>query len=208
MSVFVAAILGFIVGCVLHAVPATSPFIYTDVMALGVASITATVLTTIWVFIDPELQPLRAPSEASEQSRRPVFSQNKIGAESSHPGLRSHISLPSFVGPRVKASDGSPVAEMITQFLAMVSGREPDPMPFSSNVPWQTQVLETALQIWREDSITIILSNRQVFAQSGYENSWSLSEYRDGKLLIVVGFLDGSEIDMYQNYLHDNLALL
>jgi hypothetical protein len=208
MSVFVAAIVGFAVGCFLHAMPVTSSFVYTDVLALGVASITATLLTTIWVFIDPELQPLKSPSDTSGKDAQPLFSQDKIGTDPCHTRLGGRITLSTFVGPSVRSSDGSPVADMITQFLTMVSRREPDPMLFSSDIPWQRQVLETALEMWRADSVTIIQSSRQVFAQVGCEKSWSLSEYKYGKLLIVAGFLDDSEIDMYQTYLHDNLALL
>jgi hypothetical protein len=208
MSVFASAIIGFLVGCILHGIPATSSFVYTDVLALGVASITATILTTVWIFIDPEFQTPTTVSGVSENVAHPFFSQDKIGKKISRAHLATRPGQSTFVGSGVTSRDGSPVAENVTKFLKAVTIREPDPTPFSSQTPWQTRILETASKMWQDNAILITLSNRQIFAQAEFEDSWSLSEYKDGKLLIAAGFLDDSEIDIYRNHLTDKLALL
>jgi hypothetical protein len=47
LSVFLAGILGFSIGCILHAFPMTASFVYIDVVALVLASVTAAVLTAV-----------------------------------------------------------------------------------------------------------------------------------------------------------------
>jgi hypothetical protein len=206
MSVFVAAIIGFVVGCTIHAIPATSTFVYTNVLALAVASTSATVLTTVWVFIDPELQAHSPPSTNSEKGTNFLSSQDRIGIELPNVTLGGRLAAIASFGPTVKSSDGSPVANSITELLFQVKSGTVDSSSFETS--WSDRVVRTAVNMWREGTIIITLSNRQLFERTEFDNSWSFGKYEDEKLSIIAGFLDDSELGLYQNSLHDKLAYL
>lgn len=211
MSVFVGAFVGFAAGCVLHAIPATSSFYYTDVLALVIASLTATALTTVWVFVDPELASLKVPTVATARrgsgaetgEDRAISFQFKVGsdaADQAHGNVFSTKAVPS-----VRFSGASPVAQRITQLLDAVPIKPDHISPISS---WPNRVLETASSMWRDGAISVALSTRQAFEEHDLEDIWSFGEYRSGQLIVSVGFLDASELSLYQNQLHDKLAYL
>lgn len=211
MSVFVGALVGFAIGCVLHAIPATSSFYYTDVLSLVIASLTSTALTTVWVFIDPEFAAPTVPTIAvgrrgsgAEMGTDPAISfQFKIG---SHAADFSHgNAFSTAAGPFVRFSDASPVAQRITQLLDAIPIQPDHISPISA---WPDRVIETASSMWRDGAISIALSTRQAFEEHDMEDAWSFAEYHGGQLVISAGFLDASELNLYQKQLHDKLAYL
>ncbi|KAE9969605.1 hypothetical protein EG328_006786 [Venturia inaequalis] len=211
MSVFVGALVGFATGCALHAIPATSSFYYTDVLSIVIASLTATALTTVWVFVDPELAALTVPTVATARQEggaetgkdQAISFQFKIGSDAV--GLAHGTAISTVAGPSVRFSDTSPVAQRITQLLDAVPAQPDHVSPISA---WPNRVLETASSMWRDGAIAIVLSNRQAFEEHDLEDVWSFAEYRSGQLIVSVGFLDVSELNLYQNQLHDKLAYL
>jgi hypothetical protein len=205
MSVFVAAILGFVIGCILHVVPSTAPFVYTDVLALGIASLAATLLTTIWVWIDPDFEPLLAPSGSPETGARGLTSQDRIGVENNGILLERRSPSEAACGTQVKSSDGSPLALKFTELLAFGATKQ---SPNPSEPLWSYRVLQIASKMWRDGSLVITLSNRQLFMEHGFENSWSFSEYHNGNLSVIAGFLDKSEIKVYKDRFYEKLAYL
>lgn len=211
MSVFVGALVGFATGCILHAIPATSSFYYTDVLSLVIASLTATALTTIWVFVDPELAALTVPTVATGRRgsgaeagiELAISFQLKIGSDTADQAHRH--AFPTAAAPSVRFSDASPVAQRITQLLDDVPIKADHISPISA---WPNRVLETASSMWRDGAISVALSSRQGFEENDLEDTWSFGEYRSGQLIVCVGFLDNSELNLYQNQLHDKLAYL
>ncbi|QDS72759.1 hypothetical protein FKW77_004222 [Venturia effusa] len=211
MSVFVGAVVGFATGCILHAIPATSSFYYTDVLALVVASLTSTALTTIWVFVDPEFASPTIPAAATgrrgngaEIGVHPKVSfQLKIGSDAADHASGHIFSMAT--APSVRFSDATPAAQRIMQLLDAIPLKADYVSPISS---WPNSVLETASSMWKDGAITVVLSTRQAFEEHNLEETWSFSEYRNGQLIVSVGFLDASELNLYQNQLHDKLAFL
>jgi hypothetical protein len=202
LSVLAAAVLGFTVGIVLHAIPATAPFVYTDVLALVVAALAATLLTSLWIWIDPEFQPVVELSSNAEVSSNCFASQDKIGFDGCIEFTGNLLPHLGSTGSQVKSSDGSRVAEKVFQLLTQIESKH------QKSESWQGRIIRTAGQMWRDDSIIVHLSSRQAFSQAGFKNSWSLSQYMDGTLSITVGFLDDSEIELYLRGFQDNLASL
>src|SRR6187549_3936145 len=64
-SIFVATVLGFVVGCTLHALPWTAGFLYNDVIAMNVSAISAAVFTFIWAWKDFQMPFTKADSADS-----------------------------------------------------------------------------------------------------------------------------------------------
>lgn len=62
--------------------------------------------------------------------------------------------------------------------------------------------------MWRDGAISVSISTRQAFEKHDLEDIWSFGEYRSGQLIIFAGFLDDTELNLYQNQLHDKLAYL
>jgi hypothetical protein len=190
----------------MHALPVTARFVYTDVVSLAFAAVTAAILTSVWVWTDPEFVSSTKLPNVAENNDRLFVSQDKFGYDD-RTALNVRQTPPSVIaGPPMRFSDGSPVAERITRLLDSIPTRKLSES--TSETSWQTQVVQRATQMWREGKITTSLSNRQDFMQAGLHRCWSFSECNDGQLTIVAGFLDDVEVEVYQDRYTDKLAYL
>jgi hypothetical protein len=163
---------------------------------------TGTLLTSLWIWIDPELQPVTEPLSNNEASANCLASQDKIGVDGCVALTGSLLPHLGPTGSQVKCSDGSRVAEKISELLTQIESKH------QKSESWPGRVIRTTGQMWRDDSILVQISSRQMFSQAGFSNSWSLSQYRDGTLTINAGFLDDSEVELYLRGFQDNLACL
>jgi hypothetical protein len=205
LSVFFAGILGFSVGCILHALPMTASFIYIDVAALVLASVTAAVLTTVYVQKSFYSTLFSATRETSEEKSSEFHKQPKIGAEIESQNSTSVSSVPPSERIAIAFGDNSAVSRRITELLRLAQEK---PNHFAQETVWSTKLLQTASDKWNNGSIILFLSNRQSFGERGLEDCWSISEYKDGVLQITAGFLDALEVESYMNRTHQALAYL
>jgi hypothetical protein len=139
------------------------------------------------------------------EARTKIFLQKRFGADDDGLPVNNRLLSSSSIGPPVNSADNSAVSERITKLLL---GAATTPNTLSTKVAWSPRLLQTAMSMWRDGTITICLSNRQCFISSGIRDSWSFSEHRSGSLRITSGFLDAAEIELYQQRLHDPLAYL
>jgi hypothetical protein len=109
------------------------------------------------------------------------------------------------LGPTITSSDITPVSKRITELL-MLALKAPN--KFASKASWSEELLRTAIRKWEEGTIALTLSNRQLFVEMGFDDSWSFSEYKSGVLYVTTGFLDAAELGLYQDRLHHSFAYL
>jgi hypothetical protein len=205
MSVFFAGVCGFIVGCILHAIPTTASFVYNDVLALLVASLSAAILTTFWVHKSPHAPTPSKPEKETKLKMSSFKSQTRIGAELSVQHLSPSSPLPTSAMHQFISSDKSPVSRRISELLTLASEK---PNFFASEATWSKSLLQTAVDRWTTGHIIVSLGNRQLFIECDVEDSWSISELENGVLNITVGFLSAPEVDAYKDRWHQALAYL
>jgi hypothetical protein len=186
-------------------IPATASFVFIDVLALVIASTTASILTTLWVWKDPEFQPSFSTAERIEQNKSKFFCQKRVGGESNSGIPGSHFSKTASIGPRISSSDNSMVAQRITELLEIA---KECPSTFATHFPWSEKLLRTAMDMWRDGSICITLSNRQLFVKTGFEDSWTFVVAENNTMSITAGFLDAVEIEFHMTRWSDSLAYL
>jgi hypothetical protein len=170
---------------------------------LTISSVLAATLTTVWVWIDPELQPLTAPGEAPENNTSNFVSQLKLGTEANTRVINNNLALAASNGPKLEYSDKSEITERITELLQLAIDR-PNALYLKAEFP--SRLLMTALNMWMSGNIVITVSNRQLFAKAGLDDSWSFSEYCDGKIRVTAGFLEECEIQLFSDRLHEGFA--
>jgi hypothetical protein len=205
LSLFSAGVLGFSVGCILHALPMTASFVYIDVSALVLASIAAAILTTVWVQKSPYSMLFSDDVQQPNTNSPNIHKQRKLSAESELRDTTSFSSLASSTRSQIRFGDNSAVSEIITNLLNLAMER---PNHFASFAPWSTKLIQTAIEKWTDGSIILVLSNRQVFDEVGLEDCWSISENSKGILRVAAGFLDAFEVELYLSRFNQALAHL
>jgi hypothetical protein len=183
----------------------TASFVYIDVSALVLASVTAAILTTIWVQKSPYSTLFSADNQSHNTTGPNIHKQRRISAESELQSTGSCSSLASSTKFRIRSGDDLAVSEMITELLMLAMEK---PNHFASCTTWSTNLIRTAIDKWTDGSIILILSNRQEFAKVGLEDCWSISEHDSGVLRVTAGFLDATELELYLSRWHQALAHL
>jgi hypothetical protein len=183
----------------------TASFFYIDVIALVLASITAAILTTVWVQRSPYAT-LFSTDTDSPKSNDPKFHfQRKLGAESKLTDSQSCSSLPSSATTSIAYGDNSAVSGIITEIL---DSAQQKPNHFAEDTSWSKKLMETVTEKWTDGRIILVLSDRQVFGEAGLGDCWSVSEHDNGILRITMGFLDAMEVELYLSRSHQALAHL
>ncbi|KAG8411014.1 hypothetical protein J3459_016736 [Metarhizium acridum] len=185
------AIIGLIVGCVLHAVSMTSGWLYSDVVAQNTAALLAASGTLLWTWKD-----WFAPSQSTSELRFPkhedvFYAQRKLEAD---PGIESGISIRRFVKtprPSFKHGDGSFLSEKIDDILVRSLMT---PNATSKACSWAGEFIQTAFQAWEDGQVEITVVDRESFIDAGLQHLFSFSQ-KDGDILkITAGFFGDYEL--------------
>lgn len=205
MSIIFSAMLGFVVGCLLHGLFATAAFRYGNVLALDIASLVGAVLTCIWAWKDPDLQPVPFASVTPEKDTLKIWSQGRLGVGDTPQVSFNRPTLENIIGIQITSSDNSAVAQRITELLTLAIER---PNVFSSEITWSRKLIEKTIEIWLRGSIVITLASRQSFTEARLQDSWAISEYENGLLRVTAGFLDKTEVELFHGKWHQALAYM
>lgn len=174
-----SAAIGFIVGCVLHALPMTAGFLYTDVLAQNVAGLLAAVGTSICAWRDSTID--SDPSQ-NKTDGNGVFTQNKITVEdSSNINLSKSDVFHKLDCPRTSFGDSSAMSDRITDILRM-SLQEPG--SDGHHIDWSPTLLQSVQDMWVQKKLVIQMSHSEDFSRNGLEAFTSFS-YIDADILCV-----------------------
>ncbi|TID17874.1 hypothetical protein E6O75_ATG10519 [Venturia nashicola] len=194
-SVFACAFAGLLIGILLHAIPATSAFRYSDVIALDVASLTAAVMTSFWVYRDPTTKRSSLPTSALELTPGRYHNQIRIGVTRSNIFCHEGLKVMGDAKYTVSAFDNTIVSRGITGLLQFALDI---PNNFSALAPWSSELLRQTIDMWCNGNIVISVASRQSFRARGLQDSWSISDYDKNSLHITAGFLDETELESYR----------
>lgn len=184
-----SAAVGFVIGCVLHAVPATAGFLYTDVLSQNVAALLAAIGTSYFAWKDETKT--RVMEAVADDCVHGIMMQRKISAECSEDVRLAADILPDVFNSRtIQYSDGSSVSEKLTELLQLSSQ---DPSDHARAAKWSHRLLRRAQDMWRAQKVIILISSRDYFHQHGLSHLSSFSYTRSGVLHVVIGSL--SEAD-------------
>lgn len=191
-AVYSAAIFGFIIGCVLHALPWTAGFVYNDVIALNVAAISAVVVTFIWAWKDFQTPFARVdPSDEEIRGSKLTCRQRMIAADRDQGSLRN-TSWKFIAGTEVSFGDGSSVATSISDLLQVGSESAIDFRPAD---PWSKSVIQSAANLWKARMVTVTLVSREQFTRAGLDDCCSFSQVdAAGCLRITLGLFSRTEL--------------
>ncbi|RSL61030.1 hypothetical protein CEP54_006442 [Fusarium duplospermum] len=174
-----SAAIGFILGCILHALPMTAGFLYTDIVSQNVAALLAAVGTSYYSWKDPRAStnPVQAPTKGQALRAQP-----KITAEWPIDSDMTSGHVPEeMTTTKIWHEDGSAAAERITELLRL-SVR--DPSLHSEAVKWSSGLVRKAQQLWHARKITIMISSCEDFSRAGLGDLASFS-YHDADVLHV-----------------------
>ncbi|OAA44132.1 Glycosyl transferase, family 1 [Metarhizium rileyi] len=186
-----SAIIGLVVGCVLHASAKTAGLLYSDVIAQNVAALLAAFGTLLWTWKD-----WLAPSATTSayhyvRGKGEFYGQRKIQAEYEIENETSIRGVVKSSGPHFRHGDGSFLSQKIDQLLT-----ESLEMPnfTSRNCVWSHKLLAAAFRAWTGCEIDIVVVDRESFVKSGLQHLFSFSQLENDVMTITVGFLGEYEL--------------
>jgi len=190
----VATVLGFIVGCALHALPWTAGFLYNDVIAMNVSAICAAVFTFIWAWKDFQMPFTKADSAdgiGGDDSlcKQRLLTADKDSSEASEPSTSWRV---VGAGAKVVAGDYSSIAKSVSDILQRASGGA---LVVQSTITWSTEVLQTTINLWNNQKASVSLVGREAFARAGLQDCCSISRVdAAGRLHITIGLFGETEL--------------
>ncbi|KAH6983617.1 hypothetical protein BKA56DRAFT_672274 [Ilyonectria sp. MPI-CAGE-AT-0026] len=189
--IMTSAALGFITGCVLHAIPATSQFLYNDIIAQNTAAVLAAIGTSLWAWKDWSApSPVRKRSK-SRTGEPTVFVQHRYSAEESmHEKIPSSGLRKTFSGLKLWSEDGKISSAEITKLLARSLEK---PNKIASSASFSAKLLTTALNMWSDRKIIVKVTSREDFAQAGLAEISAFSSQEGSVLQLTVGFMGEAE---------------
>ncbi|KAK3938628.1 putative glycosyl transferase [Diplogelasinospora grovesii] len=188
-STLSSATVGFLAGCVLHGLlPDDSSFLFfANVLALDIAAIMAAMLTSIWAWRDF--------TKIATEERVKVTSHCWIQPRLCGPdSLEETSQLQNPPATLITAKSPAFVAQRVPDLLR--SGLKQQLLRHESAVSWWRPLLETALEMWLENRIHIMLTSRTNFLDGGLDNIISFSKLQDSTLQITVGLLGEEEMKL------------
>jgi hypothetical protein len=189
----------------LHAIPTTSAFIYSDVIALNAASLTAAILTSFWAYGSRESDPSSRITPSLKQNSEGYYKQIRIGASRASSFCFDESKI--MEGPKfnISSQDNTKISREVTELLEWALEV---PNKFSHLAPWSSTLLRKTIDMWCNGCIIMTVANRQSFKAAGLQDSWSYSNYDQKCLSITTGFLDESELVLHQETRHQALSYL
>ena len=206
LSVFLGALFGFAVGFILRGLSATAALLYSEVLALVAASWTAAILTSLWVWTDPDRHTVPAiESNDTEGNDSRLYIQKRLGVAKPHKDSYHGSNLSKIGGIELKVTDATILTKTITILLELAMQQ---PSAFLAAAPWGKRLIQTANRMWADGHIVVTIANRQSFSQNGFRESWSVSQHDKATLRITAGFLDATDIENRPGKWSESLAYL
>ncbi|KAF5664992.1 glycosyl transferase [Fusarium heterosporum] len=185
-----SAAVSFVIGCLLHAVPATSGLLYTDVLSQNLAALLAAVGTSYFAWKDETKVRVIAATSDDHDAQRIVI-QRKISSEVvEDPRAATDIVRSIYASHRFRHDDGSSASNRIAELLHLSSQK---PSPWCQAATWPNDLLRKAQDMWRTQQVTIMLSTSESFHDNGLGHASSVSYTTCGVLHIVIGHLGETE---------------
>ncbi|KHN93822.1 Glycosyl transferase, family 1 [Metarhizium album ARSEF 1941] len=186
-----SSIVGFIVGCVLHAHPMSAEWLYSDVVGQNVAALLAAFGTLLWTWKDWFAPTQATPALQLSKQTDMFYAQRKLEAD---PGIESGMSIRRFVkssGPRFRHDDGSFLSWKIKDIL-ITSLMTPNST--SRACEWASEFIQIAFQAWEEGRVEIMVVDRESFLDAGLQHLFSFSQEDGDVLKITAGFFGDYEL--------------
>ncbi|KJZ79799.1 hypothetical protein HIM_00513 [Hirsutella minnesotensis 3608] len=192
--IFSSAAVGLVLGCILHAIPATAGWLYSDVVAQNCAAVLAAVGTFIWSWNDfstPEVNKLtRGPAKSCEE--RGIWAQRMLRAEAGNEFDLSLVKSRKLNGISVAYEDGSTTAQIIGQLIHKSKEHK---NAIASQASWSNELLETALRMWTTGRIRVLAVEHERFVSAGLGDVCSFGQLDDrGVLIVKIGVFGKTEL--------------
>lgn len=192
--IFSSAAVGFVLGCVLHAVPATAGWLYSDVLAQNCAAVLAAVGTFVWAWADlstPSTAPLPRNAGNINQDRG-IWAQPMLRADADAESKMPLVKSRKASEVTTMHEDGSSIAQEIGLLLhKSFSHRN----TMAKEASWSDELLEIALSMWTARRIRILGVDCESFSSSGLGDICSLSQVEQGGVLVIkVGLFGKTEL--------------
>ncbi|EEY15113.1 glycosyl transferase [Verticillium alfalfae VaMs.102] len=192
-----SALVGFVLGCLLHALPQTAKFLYTDVLCQNLAGALAAAGTSLFTWKDWTAAPVLAASRGSggrDAYDEPTvtFQRHMMASldEQAAPTLFKGDLPASFTQATVNFEDGTGLAKKMHEVLQLTVA---EPNETARDAPCSADLLETALEMWTSGRLTAAVLSRQHFSDAGLEDCHSLSYSDRGVLHVAVCFTGETE---------------
>ncbi|KPM42671.1 hypothetical protein AK830_g3862 [Neonectria ditissima] len=193
---YYSATIGFIVGCVLHALPSTNQIVYIDVIAQNTCTVLAALGTTLWSWRDwSGYFSGRSVSVfgSREEQQLKVHVQHRYSAASVNSEGPSASTRKSLSGVKLSHGDNKPASIRVTDHLRL-SIEEANDM--TRNIPWAKKLVRTTEDMWVEKKIKVTIVSREDFWQAGLSDSCSFSVQRGAVLQVTVGFMGEAQLSL------------
>lgn len=186
-----SALVGFITGCVLRAIPGTAGWLYSEVLSQNVAGVLAASGTLLWSWRDWS-SPARTGAPITSSSPKPhIAAQRKISADPIMSNFASPDDVQKIRGATVSSQDGSFVAQEVSQLLRSSLS---SPNAISVAAHWADRLLKTSLNMWDSRALTVTVASREEFIRAGLGHIWSFSQCVGETLEVTIGFLGHEEL--------------
>ncbi|KAL1412242.1 hypothetical protein Q8F55_003253 [Vanrija albida] len=174
-----SASVGFVLGCVLHALPWTAGFLYNDLIAQNLAAGAAAIGTTLFTYKDwsSKVSPLAAAAaSATPADDDPtVYVQPKLMSGHAIEATLRRRDLPkTFLVPSIWSSDNTHTSGDVAALLRAAAGASPS----------TAHAIQTTLEMWTSGRLVAAVLSREHFTQAGLSHLNSLS-FNDGFALHV-----------------------
>ncbi|SPJ88071.1 uncharacterized protein FTOL_12540 [Fusarium torulosum] len=181
-----SAAVGFIVGCLLHAIPATAGFLYTDVLAQNLTALLAATGTS-WFAWEVKTKTNVVASTQDQDDDECIIVQKKITADCTEDIKVSATIVHNIVATRtMQHGDRSRGADKLGELL---QNSVRDPNYHTHAIQWSDRLLRRAEDMWQTQKITVTTSTSESFYQNGLDKVSSFSYSKSGVLHVVVGLL-------------------
>ena len=183
--VFASAFLGYVVGVLLHTIPGTRDMLYSDIIALNVASLSAAFST--WLFTDFTADAKASPKDIGwdeDDFGWKTYSQKLIGV--SEESDVSRVRPPSSMGTEVKFSDDSSLARGIRARFAKAAEQEEDSSTAEAFGDFH-EILDQVLVLWEDGNIRLFVMTRKDFVDIGGAHRFAYSKLNGEVLTVLVG---------------------
>lgn len=189
-----SAAVALVVGCLLHAVPATAGWLYSDVVAQNVAAVLAAGGTLLWSWKDWTVASGNSSGLYHLKKTETFYVQHKLGAEPREESKASASFHRLITGsPHVRHGDGSFISQTIDQTLERSLAA---PNDLLKSISWSVKLLETAIHTWESQQVEVVVISAERFTESGIHDLASYS-VKDGDILrVAIGLFQESELGL------------
>lgn len=189
-AMMTSAVVGFTVGCLLHAIPATAGFLYTDVLAQNLAALLAALGTSYFAWRDETKTDVLASLNDEDEGQK-IILRTKLNAEGTdRMEVTANVVPDLVVNYTIQHDNGSGVSGQLGKLLQLTSQ---DPSHHARSVEWSDSLVRRAMDMWQTQQAVVTISTSESFYDNGLDKVSSLSYTRSGVLHVVIGQLGGTD---------------